>query len=120
MPTYRFRSKETSRVTQYETESIFESELLIPNPGLFPPGHSYCFLIKNTHNSLCTLDLCIHNLDFPGGLVDKESTYNSGDADSIPGSGRSPGGGHSNLLHYSYLENSMNRGDWRATVHGDA
>ena len=57
---------------------------------------------------------------FPGGLVDKESTYNSGDADSIPGSGRSPGGGHSNLLHYSYLENSMNRGDWRATVHGDA
>ena len=59
-------------------------------------------------------------MDFPGGLVDKESTYNSGDADSIPGSGRSPGGGHSNLLHYSHLENSMNRGDWQATVHGDA
>ena len=71
MPTYRLRSKETSRVTQYETESIFEPELLTPNPGLFPPGHSYCFLIKNTHNSLCTLDLCTHNFGFPGGLVDK-------------------------------------------------
>ena len=35
----------------------------------------------------------------------------------IPGSGRSPGGGHSNALQYYCLENPMDRGDWRATVH---
>ena len=34
---------------------------------------------------------------------------------STPGSGRSPGGGHGNLLQYSCLENSMDRGAWRAT-----
>ena len=39
------------------------------------------------------------------------------DADSIPPLGRSPGGGRGNPLQYSYLENSMDRGAWRATVH---
>ena len=37
---------------------------------------------------------------------------------SIPGLGRSPGGGHDNLLQYSCMENSMDRGAWWATVHG--
>ena len=41
----------------------------------------------------------------------------AGDMDSIPGSGRSPGGGHSNPLQYSCLENPMNREAWQATVH---
>ena len=36
----------------------------------------------------------------------------------IPGSGRSPGGGSANPLQYSCLENPMDRGAWRATVHG--
>ena len=36
----------------------------------------------------------------------------------IPGSGRSPGGGRGNPLQYSCLENLMDRGAWRATVHG--
>ena len=57
---------------------------------------------------------------FPGDSVGKESTCNAGDTEdvgSIPGSGRSPGGGHGNPLQYSYLENSMDRGAWRATVH---
>ena len=35
-----------------------------------------------------------------------------------PGSGSSPGGGHSNSLQYSCLENPMDRGTWQATVHG--
>ena len=35
----------------------------------------------------------------------------------IPGSGRSPGGGHGTPLQYSCLENPMDRGAWRATVH---
>ena len=40
-----------------------------------------------------------------------------GDLGSIPGSGRSPGGGHGNPLQYSCLENLKNGGDWRATIH---
>ena len=36
---------------------------------------------------------------------------------SIPGLGRSPGGRHGNPLQYSYLENSLDRGAWQATVH---
>ena len=39
------------------------------------------------------------------------------DADLIPESERSPGGGHGSPLQYSSLENPMNRGAWRATVH---
>ena len=39
-------------------------------------------------------------------------------AGSIPGLGRSTGGGHGNLLQYSCLENSTDRGAWQATVYG--
>ena len=42
------------------------------------------------------------------------------DMDSIPGSRRALGGGHGNPLQYSCLENPMDRGDQRATVHGIA
>ena len=38
------------------------------------------------------------------------------DPGSIPGLGRSPGGGHGNPLQYSCLENPMDRGAWQATV----
>ena len=41
----------------------------------------------------------------------------AGDSGSIPGSGRSPGGGHGNPLQYSCLETPMDRGAWRARVH---
>ena len=40
------------------------------------------------------------------------------DAGSIPGSERSAGEGNGNPLQYSYLENSVDRGDWWATVNG--
>ena len=46
------------------------------------------------------------------------NTGDTGDSVSIPGSGRSPGGGNGNSLQYSYLENPMDRGAWRAIVHG--
>ena len=51
-------------------------------------------------------------MDFPGGSDSKASAYNAGDPGSIPGSGRSPGEGNGNPLHYSCLENSMDRGAW--------
>ena len=46
------------------------------------------------------------------------NTGATGDAGSIPVSGRSPGGGNGNPLQYSCLENPMDRGAWWATVHG--
>ena len=53
-------------------------------------------------------------------LVVKNLPANAGDirdTGSIPGSGRSPGEGHSNLLQYSCLENSMDRRAWGITVY---
>ena len=47
----------------------------------------------------------------------KKSACNARDLGSIPGSGRSPGGGHGSPLQHSCLENPMDRGAWRATVH---
>ena len=44
-------------------------------------------------------------LGFPGNSDGKESACNVGDLGSIPGLGRSPGGGHGNPLQYSCLEN---------------
>ena len=44
----------------------------------------------------------------------------AGDTDSVPGLGRSPGGGNSNPLQYSCLENSMDTGAWWAPAHGVA
>ena len=54
-------------------------------------------------------------------LVVKNSPANAGDirdAGSIPGSGRSLGGGHGNPLQYSCLEKPMDRGAWWAAVCG--
>ena len=50
----------------------------------------------------------------------KEFSCSVGDMSSIPGSGRSPGEENGCPLQYSCLENPMDRGAWRATVHGVA
>ena len=74
---------------------------------LFPVGSTYeynCFK---------------HSWLRPGDSVGKESSCGTGDAGivgSIPGLGRSPGGGHGNPLQYSCLENPMHRGAWQAVV----
>ena len=57
---------------------------------------------------------------FLGGSDDKKSAFNAGDPGSISGWGRSPGEGNGNPPQYSCLENSMDRGAWRATLHGVA
>ena len=56
----------------------------------------------------------------PGGSEGKASACNAGDLGSIPGSESFPGGGNGNPLQYSCLQNPMDRGAWRATVHGVA
>ena len=63
--------------------------------------------------------ICSHQR-WSGGATGKESAFTAGDTGdlgSIPGSGRPPGGGHSNPLWYPCLENPMDGGAWRATIH---
>ena len=73
---------------------------------------------------LCGLQGCYKRnevmkiMGFPGGSDGK--ACNLGDLGLISGSGRSPGEGKGNPFQYSYLENSMDRGAWWATVHGVA
>ena len=58
------------------------------------------------------------NIGFPHGTVVKNLPANAGDVGSIPGSGRSIGGGNENPLQYSCLGNPMDRGAWRDPVIG--
>ena len=65
----------------------------------------------------------VTNIGFLGGASGKEPAcqcrrHETQDTGSIPSLGRSPGGGHSNPLQYSYLENLMDRGACWAIVHG--
>ena len=57
---------------------------------------------------------------FQGGSVVKNPPANAGDKGLIPGLGRFPGEENGNPLQYSCLENPMDRGSWKATVHGVA
>ena len=59
-------------------------------------------------------------MDFSRGSDGKESACNAGDPGLTLELGRSPEGRNGNLLQYSCLENPMDRGAWRATVHGVA
>ena len=56
-------------------------------------------------------------MGFPCDAVVKNLPANAGNTGLIPGLGRSPGEGYGNPLQYSCLENSMDRGAWRAPVH---
>ena len=68
----------------------------------------------NKHFALCLF------LGFPGGSVVKKPPAYVGGVGSIPGSGRSPGGGNGSPLQCSCLQNPMDRGAWWAKVHGVA
>ena len=73
---------------------------------------------------MTALQIFCHGISYifglPQWLRGKESACNeevAEDAGSVPGLAGFPGGGHGNTLQYSCLENPMDRGDWRATVH---
>ena len=70
-------------------------------------------LQERRKGNLCTMS-------FPGSSDGKESACNVGDLGLISGLGRSPGEGNGYPLHYSCLENPMDRGAWWATGHGVA
>ena len=84
---------------------------------------------KNKHSQpeidnlpfLTLKDKLKHSLkSIPGCSDGEEFSCNAGNPGSIPGSEISPGEGNGNLLQYSCLENSMDRGAWWAIVHGVA
>ena len=60
------------------------------------------------------------SLGFPDGSEGKESAWSGGDLGSIPGQGRSPGGGHGNPSQLLSGKSPWIRGTWWATVHGVA
>ena len=64
--------------------------------------------------------LCILKSDYRASLVAQmiESACNTGELGLIPGLGRSPGERNGYLLQFSCLESSMDKGPWRAIVHG--
>ena len=64
------------------------------------------------HNLIAT------HLGFLHSSVGKETACNAGDPGLIPALGRSPAEGNGNPLQYSCLENPMERGAWKAIVHG--
>ena len=84
----------------------------------------WCKLWIHRYNALkfhfysCNLKCHFCSCDFPGGSAGKEYACNAGDPGLIPGSGRSPGGGHGNPFQYFCLENSIDRRVWQAKVHG--
>ena len=88
----------------------------------------YISLVTNDVENLFMCLLLIYSLlkniqAFPGSLAVKNLPANagdSGDTGSTPGSGRFPEERNGNSLQYSCLENPINRGAWRATVHGVA
>ena len=92
------------------------------NGFLFVPVYHYTQNLPSSGLSCSLYDNGHAKLGFPGGSDGKESTCNSGDLGSIPGSGRYPREGRGNPLQYFCLENTalslMDRGASWDTVHG--
>ena len=81
------------------------------------PEHT-CSNITNQQFCPATNLLLASVIGFPGGSDSKSSACNAGDLGLIPGSGRCPGEWTDYPLHYSCLENLIDRGAWQGLVHG--
>ena len=105
------------------TSSLHKGFSLSPHPFFFLKNNGKCygegcdyilfhcyFGCAGPSLGACLVALVVKNL--PANAEDAR------DSGSIPGSGRSPGGGNSNPLQYSCLENPLNRGAWQTTAHG--
>ena len=80
-------------------------------------GFCSLYLMQRIYCNMCFEFIYAFFLGLPWWL---NPPVNAGDVGSIPGSGRCPGKGNGQPLQYSCLENPMDRGAWRATVHGMA
>ena len=124
-----FREKVRSSVLHKGRKSIEEriSEVKVSLSFLVLMYLSDNILLNNTTNNIFNyvsmyyilLYACVFlYTGFPGGSAVENLPANSGDAGSIPGSGRSPGERNGKLLQYSCLGNPMDRGAWQAIIHG--
>ena len=89
----------------------------LPTPVFWPREFHGLYSPWGHKDSDTTERLSLSLFTFPGGSDSKEFACNAGDPGSISGLGRSPGKGNGNPLQYFCLENPMDRGAWRATVH---
>ena len=87
--------------------------------GALTPPHTWILHLLNVKARAYNVGV-LETQGFPGGSADEASACSAGDLGSIPGLGRVPGVGNGNPLQYSFLEKPMDRGGWRATVHGVA
>ena len=100
-------------------ETLYPSNIISQFPIPLSSCNHFTFKESDFYLFIYNLNyLFMAVLGFPGGSVSKESTCSAGDPGSIPGLGRSPGEENGNPLQYSSLENPMDRGAGRATVHG--
>ena len=79
---------------------------------LLPMEKDVSFVICNNYDTLCVSQMVLVVKNLPANVGDSRHTG------SIPRSGSSPGEGNGNPLHYSCLENPMDRGAWQTTIHG--
>ena len=92
--------------------------------GIFPtqgsnPGLLHCrqvpYQLREALGASCSENMIITQcVGFPRNSVSNDTACNAGDLGSISGWEKSPGGGNSNPLQYSHLENPMDREAWRA------
>ena len=94
---------------EYWSGLPFPSPADLPDPGIEP---------RDRTQVSCIVDRCFPRWRRVSNLP--ANAGEAGDPGSIPGSGRSAGEGSDNPLQYSRLENSTDRGAWRARVHGVA
>ena len=126
IPTSSFRSSPTALAQcslNVDVPLPVRDSFLIPSPVCLPVCLSIylytfslpLFLLMNLSSYLWAA-LIAQSVKNPPAM--KESACNARDPGSIPGSRRSPGEGNGNQLHYSCLENPMDRGAYQSTVHG--
>ena len=94
--------------------------LLVYSSGLLQQEANAYMMLIYLYNKYLFCNSMLLTIGFPGGSVVQNPPANTGNVDSIPGSGRSPGEGNGNPLQYSCLQNPMDRGAWQATVQGVA
>ena len=105
----------------YQQSRIWASDFLAPLSYVvvkdFPPWLLKMHLFPPL-GSLPPKKNSVVHVSFSGGFDSKESACSAGDSSLIPGLERSAGEGNGHPLQYSCLENPMDRGAWRAAVHG--
>ena len=106
---------------EFSVEEILSNSITLANESL-TWYRFLAYIIAQHFRTLASKNSVWAYKGFPGGSSGKEAACQCRlevtDMGSIPGLGRSPGGGHGNPLQYSCLKNLMDKGAWHAEVHG--